>query len=105
VGWFGSASWLPARLQLPRCNNLDRRRQQKRVRTQVVAAVFVEHSRLCRYGGASAETGDHCPDASIGVNLPTRLSMNARVNEGELRDRGRAQHEGVEIRQAHAPIH
>jgi hypothetical protein len=86
------------------CSALGRR-WHRSAATRFFAGALSNSSRLRRYSGASTETGDHCPDASIGVSLPTRLSMNARVDEGELRDRGGAEHEGVEIRQAHAPIY
>jgi hypothetical protein len=68
-------------------------------------AAMSNRSRLRRHTEASPETSGYCTKATVPFSLPCRLSMNTRMNEGELRDRGRAQHEWVEIRQAHAPIH
>jgi hypothetical protein len=73
-----------------------------RGRDQQVRADFFgdgsHRSRLRRYSGASAETSDYCTKAAIGLSLPFRFGMNARMDEGELRDRGRAQHERIKIR-------
>jgi hypothetical protein len=50
-------------------------------------------------------TGGSASDAPIGLNLASRLVVDARMDKGKLRHGGRAQHEWVEVRQTHVPIH
>jgi hypothetical protein len=85
--------------------NLDRGLDLKPDTRFFAAGPPSNRSRLRRHTEASPETSGHCTKAAVPFGLPCRLSMNTRMDEAELCDRGRAQHEWVEIRQAHAPIH